>query len=223
MGCPDFAGCWLLSVKRIPHMLRKFKKIFFAFLCITVAIILFCACYIKAHPLVFNESLFEHAHCIVITGLAFKTYANDHYGQFPFDTNGYGNALLLLTNYVNNYWACLTGPSYDGHVFAMAAQTGRYIPDVECGRVYVQGLCETNDPEIALFFDKLPTPGGDHCHGIHRILAPLAREIWTVGGDRRVVNVSEWDAFAKRQVDLLVAAGIARPQAEEYYSEKRKN
>ena len=28
---------------------------------------------------------------------------------------------------------------------------------------------------------------------------------------------SEWPAFARRQIELLVAAGIAREQAEAYY------
>src|SRR5262249_37650919 len=160
------------------RMSRKLKNAVVAILCVMVAVVAFCAFYVRAHPLVFNESFFEHAHCIVITGLAFKSYASDHGGQFPADTNGYGNALLQLTNYVNDFWAGLTGPGYDGRVFADAAQTGRRIPEVECGRVYVQGLSETNDPNIAMFFDKMPTPGGDHCHGFHRLFAPLAREVW---------------------------------------------
>jgi hypothetical protein len=200
----------------------KLKKFLTASLCVAAALIVFSICYIKAHPLVFNESFFEHAHCIVETGTAFRLYAAEHNGRFPFDTNGYGDALLLLSNYVGGAWACLTGPGYDGQVFALAAQTGQHIPEAECGRVYVQGLCETNDLNIALFFDKLPTPGGDHCNGFHRIRAPLAREVVTVDGSRQVVRESEWDAFAKRQVDLLVAAGIPRPQAEQYYSEKPK-
>jgi hypothetical protein len=37
-----------------------------------------------------------HEHCIKQTGLAFRTYAVDHGGRFPYDTNGFGNALLLL-------------------------------------------------------------------------------------------------------------------------------
>ena len=88
--------------------------------------------------------------------------------------------------------------------------------------MYVQGLSETNDPEIALLFDKMPTPGGDHCHFLARVFAPLAREVWTIGSDRRIVRQSEWPAFAKRQIELLVAAGIAPEQAERYYSEQPK-
>jgi hypothetical protein len=200
----------------------KLKKSLIASISAALAIMVCCIAYVKVHPMVFNESLFEHAHCIVQTGTAFKNYAADHYGRFPFDTNGYGNALLLLTNYVGDIWACLTGPGYDSQVFAAAARTGQHIPEIECGKVYVQGLSETNDSHIALLFDKLPTPGGDHCNGIHRIFAPLAREVWTIGSDRLVVKETEWNEFTKHQVELLVAAGVMRQQAEEYYAEKPK-
>jgi hypothetical protein len=33
---------------------------------------------------------------------------------------------------------------------------------------------------------------------------------------------SRWPAYSKRQIELLVAAGISRQQAETYYSEKPK-
>ena len=113
----------------------------------------------------------------------------------------------------------LTGPGYDPAVFVRVRRTGEDASENEFGRVYVQGLTETNDPEIALLFDKLPTPGGDHCHFLPRISAPLVREVWMIGSDHRTIRESEWPAFAKRQIELLVAAGIAREQAERYYSE----
>jgi hypothetical protein len=37
-----------------------------------------------------------HEHCIKQAGLGFRTYAMDHDGRLPYDTNGFGNALLLL-------------------------------------------------------------------------------------------------------------------------------
>jgi hypothetical protein len=200
----------------------KARKLLISCLCVAAAVIVCITFYIKTHPMVFNESSFEHAHCIVQTGSAFRNYADDHNGHFPFSTNGYGDALLLLSNYVGDFWACLTGPGYDGQVFAMAAQTGQHIPEIECGRVYVQGLTKSDNPEIALLFDKMPSPGGDHCTGFHRIRAPLSREVLLIDSSRQVVKESEWDAFAKRQVDLLLAAGIKRSQAEKYYSEEPK-
>lgn len=203
-------------------MRRKFKKILAAGFGFIAAMGVCCIFYVRTHPLVFNESFFEHAHCIVQTGLAFNTYASEHDGRFPADTNGYGNALLQLTNYTANFWACFTGPGYNGKVFEEAARTGQRIPEAECGRVYVQGLSETNDPDIALLFDKMPSPGGDHCQMLHRLTAPLSREVWTIRSGREVIRESEWRAYATNQIALLVAAGIPREQAEEYYSEKPK-
>ena len=100
------------------------------------------------------------------------------------------------------------------------AATGENAPESEFGRVYVQGLTDTNDPKIALLFDKLPTPGGDHCHGLRRIWTPLAREVFTISGSREVIWERDWPAHTKAQIQLLVAAGISREQADRYYTEK---
>ena len=66
--------------------------------------------YVRAPPLVFNESLLGHAHCIKCAGFSFRIYATDHGETFPCHTNGYGDALLLTRNEVGSAWACLTGP-----------------------------------------------------------------------------------------------------------------
>lgn len=201
-------------------MMPKAKRRFAVLVLVGVAMTMGMAfCYVKAHPLIFNESFWTHAHCIAQTGLSLRLYAEDHDGQFPVDTNGYGNALLRITNEVNFFWACLTGPGYDGGVFASAARTGKRIAESECGRVYVQGLRATDDPEVVLLFDKIPTPGGDHCHGFRRLWAPLGREVALVDGSHSFVREIDWPAFAKHQVELLVTAGMPKEQAEMYYSE----
>ncbi len=175
--------------------------------------------YVKTHPLVFNESLWGHAHCIKGGGLSLLTYAHDHGGRFPAHTNGYGDALVL----VNAGWdAALTGPGYGTEVFERVRRTGEDAPESEFGRVYVQGLSATNAREIAILFDKLPTPGGDHCHFPWRLSAPLGREVWTIGEGMRFVPESRWPAYSKEQIELLVSAGMPREQAEAYYSEKPK-
>lgn len=124
---------------------------------------------------------------------------------------------------INEGWdATLTGPGYDTRVFERVRKTREDAPESEFGRVYVQGLSDTNANEIAILFDKLPTPGGDHCHGFSRFGRPLAREVWTIGDTRRVVLESEWPGFAKRQIELLITAGITREQAQKYYSDDPK-
>jgi hypothetical protein len=174
--------------------------------------------YVKTHPLVFNESFWGHEHCIKGIGLSLQLYAMEHGGRFPSHTNGYGDALLLLSNEVNHCWALLTGPGYSGEVFGKAAATGQDVLESECGRVYVQGLSQSENPEIVLLFDKVPTPGGDHCHGLARLKAPLVREVWTIGDGMSKVRESNWPAFARKQIELLVEAGLSRREAERLYA-----
>lgn len=159
----------------------------------------FSTIYVRAHPRVFNESFFGHAHCIKSAGLGLDTYAADHFGRFPFHTNGSAAALILAIagGYCSN--SELTGPGY-------------------VTRVYVQGLGQADNGQIALLFDKVPTPGGDHCHLFQRLRAPLGREVYTIGNGMRFIPESEWAEYSKRQVTLLIAAGIPRLQAEAYYS-----
>jgi hypothetical protein len=211
------------KLRRIHAMMLKLKRRFPVLLLAGAVIVALCALYVQTHPSVFNESFWEHAHCIKGTGLSLLQYAADHGGKFPSHTNGYGDALLLITNEMNNFWAGLTGPGYDGQVFAEAARTGRHIPEDACGRVYVQGLSQANDPQIALLFDKLATPGGDHCHLLARLRAPLVREVWTTGAGMKQIPETEWPAYSRHQIELLVAAGVAAKQAKSYYSKKPKS
>lgn len=170
--------------------------------------------YVHTHPLVFIET---HAHCITCAGLELNGYAGEHNGQFPFDPKGYGNALLLLHE---DYFNCLTGPGYDAAAFHDAKRTGRDLPDEECGRVYIQGLSKKNNPEIALLFDKLPTPGGDHCFLPARLWAPLGREVCCVGGMHMFIHEKDWPEFTKTQVELLTKEGFKREEAERLFASK---
>jgi hypothetical protein len=177
------------------------------------------AIYVWANPLVFNESLWRHAHCMKIAGLQLEFFAADHDGKFPSHPKGYGNALLLLD--ANLYFA-LTGPGYTANAFHEARRNNRELSEDECGRVYVQGLTKKSNPEIALLFDKQPTPGGDHCHFPVRLWAPLGREVWTVGGGLLFVRESEWPALAKKQVELLVQEGFERREGERLFASPPK-
>jgi hypothetical protein len=167
--------------------------------------------YVRTHPLVFLDA---HRHCIKCAGLQLVVYAADHNGRFPYHPKGYGNALLQMNE--DSFFA-FTGPGYDDAPFHAAKAAGRELAEDECGRVYVQGLSTQNDPELALLFDKLATPGGDHCHLPCRIWAPLGREVWTVGGMHLFVRESEWPEFARKQARMLTDAGFSAEQAERLY------
>lgn len=163
----------------------------------------------------------SHQHCIKNTGLSLRLYATDHGGRFPFHTNGFGNALLLTISEgtlgdTNGtlYVKLLTAPGDNGEVYRQALQTGEPIPEEKCSRIYIQGFTETNNPQIALVFDKWPTRGGDH---FRRPWGPLLREVCLLDGSVQVVPEEQWPKFASNQVELLVQEGLPRAKAEHYY------
>ena len=162
-----------------------------------------------------------HEHCIKQAGLAFHTYARDHDGRLPYDTNGFGNALLLLVKggYLGdikgvNSIGPVTGPGDKGQVFKRALKTGERIPEELCSRIYIQGLSETNDPQIVILFDKKSCHGGDH---FRRPWGPREREICLLDGSMQGVSDKRWPEFSSNQVELLVQAGIPREAAKKYY------
>jgi hypothetical protein len=140
-------------------MKRSRQFITAALVLIPIGFILAVA-YIKSHPLVFNESLWQHGHCMPQAAGALRVYAHENGGRFPFHTNGYGDALLLVGQEGPYYY--LTGPGYDTRVFEQAWASKGDVDEALCDRVYVQGLTETNDPRIAVLFDKVAAPP-DHC------------------------------------------------------------
>lgn len=164
-----------------------------------------------------------HQHCIKMSGTAFRNYAEAHEGSFPFHTNGFGDALLLLLkedslDFGPTNWEhavhYLTGPGDNGKMFKEAFKSGVDVPEAECSRVYVQGLSEKNNPQIAILFDRRSTPGGDHGR---RPWGPRLREVCLLDGTMETVREEKWARFAKEQIELLVAEGIPRAVAEGYY------
>ena len=170
--------------------------------------------YVLLNPLVFNESFMSHAHCIKGAGLEFQNYAVQNGGAFPTHPRGYGDALLLLDK---NIYYTLTGPGYDDNAFQLAKKQGTPLAEKDCGRVYIQGLNKTANPKIAILFDKVSTPGGDHCHLLARLSAPFGREVLFVAGYHEFIPDSDWPTFVQTQLALLPAAGIPPEEAQRLY------
>jgi hypothetical protein len=155
-----------------------------------------------------------HGHCIKAAGLGFKQYAFHNHGNLPYDTNGFGNALLIFVKGEYCSIGEVTGPGDNGSIFREALKTGAPIPEQKCSRIYIQGLSETNNPQIAILWDKKSSPGGDH---FRRPWGPLLREVCLLDGSMQVIPEMSWAAFVSNQVDLLVQDGIPRATARHYY------
>ena len=150
-----------------------------------------------------------------IAGMTFLGYASEHSGVFPYHTNGFGDALLLLVKDSPQDIRFICGPSDDGHVFSNALAHSLHVPEDQCSRVYVQGLTETNYPGICILFDRRSVPGGDHFYGSGK---PVL-EACLLDGSMQTVPDVRWTEFSRQQVDLLVAAGFEREKALHYYPE----
>ena len=156
-----------------------------------------------------------HEHCIKGTGLSLRCYTLDHYGKFPFHTNGFGDAILLLLKELDEPVGEFTAPGDDGSLYKECLKTGAHMPEERCTRAYVQGLSDANNPQIALVFDRYPTRGGDH---FRRPWGPLLREVAMLDGSMEVIHEEKWPEFRRKQIELLVAEGISRAQAEKLYA-----
>jgi hypothetical protein len=203
-------------------MQRKWRRVLLVLLLLAGLSIAGGWAYVRSHPLVFNESFWSHAHCIKAGALGLLGYADAHGGNLPTHPEGYGDALLLIDEI---YADTLTGPGYDGNVLVKAKQQREHLPEEECGRVYIQGLTtnlKAGASKIVILFDKLPTPGGDHCHFLARLSAPLGREVGYADAHSEFVSEEDWPAFAQQQIGLLIAEGIGREEAERLYASKAK-
>ena len=159
-----------------------------------------------------------HQHCIKESGTLFSFYEEAHNGRLPFDTNGFGDALMLLVKGTNGdpeNWRYVTGVGDDGSVFRAALVSGAHIPEEKRSRIYVQGLSKTNDPSIAIFFDRYSSPGGDH---FRRPWGPMTREACLLDGSMQIVAEAGWSRFSSNQVELLVQNGIPRSTAQHCYA-----
>jgi hypothetical protein len=163
---------------------------------------------------------YVHQHCIKLTSIAFRLYADDHNGQLPFSTNGFGGALLLLVKsghltddpLMAIRYVC--GPGDDGHVFKEVLQNNSVVPEDQCTRVYIQGLSESNDPQICILFDRNSCRGGDHFR------SPWGHRVWELcllDGSMQIIRDENWPEFSRKQVELLVMAGFSRTNALHFY------
>lgn len=169
---------------------------------------------------------YAHQHCIKQAALAFRIYAGDHDGKLPYSTNGFGNALLLMAQSeagddARYFATCLRlycGPDDDGQVLMDAFKNHSIVPEDQCSRVYIQGLSETDDPQICVLFDRNSCPGGDHFRSPwgHRL-----REACLLDGSMQVIPDEKWPEFSREQVELLVAAGFSRTNALRFYPAAR--
>ena len=148
-----------------------------------------------------------------IAAMVLDGYASEHGGAYPYHTNGFGDALLLLAKDRPSDLVFICGPGDDGHLLTNALALGLHVPEEQCSRVYVQGLSQTNDPSICILFDRRSVAGGDHFYGTGK----RVREVCLICGMVKMISDAQWTEFSRQQVELLLAAGFKREKALYYY------
>lgn len=155
-----------------------------------------------------------HQHCSKGLSLSLRQYAGENEGKFPFHTNGFGDALLLLLkeDLVTDS-RTLTAPGDDGRMFNECLTNGANVDETKCSRIYIQGLSETNTGEhaVALAFDAYPTPGGDHGR---RPWGEPIRDVVMADGSVEFIHEKNWPKFATNQINCLVELGMSRSEME---------
>jgi hypothetical protein len=158
-----------------------------------------------------------HEHCSKGLGLALRIYSGDHEGNFPYHTNGFGDALLLLLkeDMVTDP-RTLTAPGDDGRMFKECRSKGLDVDETKCSRIYIQGLSETKIGEysVAIVFDAYPTPGGDH---FRRPWGEPTRDVVMADGSVEFVYEKNWPRFATNQIERLAKLGLNRDELEKLF------
>lgn len=133
--------------------------------------------------------------CIAGLGTALRIYALDHNGHFPTGGDTPEASLgLLYSNYVDAY--TLRGKTVPLRVTEAALrQNGKLGPD-SCGWHYVEGLPESDSPQIAIVWDKVGLG-----HNGERIKVG-GHEILYLDGSHRVISALKWPEFLEEQKQL---------------------
>jgi hypothetical protein len=138
--------------------------------------------------------------CSKVLGMELTMYAEDHSDKFPAGQATPEASLSLLTKGDYNIDArILRGKTVPLKVAEDALAKDGFLGPETCGWHYVEGLTKTDDPRIAILWDKV---GLDHFGG--RIKGG-GHEVVFLDGLVRYISTSKWSEFLEEQKGLLAA------------------
>lgn len=136
---------------------------------------------------------------------ALRNYADLHHGKFPSGQATPEACLSLLhAKPIEASANLLGGKNVDPEIAEKVFSEGQLLSPQSCGWNYVPGLSLTDDPRLALFWDK---PGLGH-NG--QRLDGGGHIVWFVGGEYRQILASEWESFLAEQRSLRQNAGQSK-------------
>ena len=142
--------------------------------------------------------------CDTLLSLALSNYAAAHGGRYPFGESSPEASLSLLYREGFIDAEDLRPITVSAKVVRQEANSGRLLTPETCGWHYVEGLRESDSPELALFWDKAGVGHwGERLRGGGYIVT-------FVGRPSRHILASEWTMFLETQRRLLAS----RPDAQ---------
>jgi hypothetical protein len=136
--------------------------------------------------------------CLKGLGLALLQYAKEHGGHFPAGGGCPEASLSLLYREkydIDAYTLC--GKTKSAEAAREILERGELLGPDTCDWHYVEGLTLSDDPQLALVWDKVGLG-----HNGQR-LSDGGHSIWRVGGLEEVIPDSEWPQFLEDQKRLI--------------------
>jgi hypothetical protein len=135
--------------------------------------------------------------CDMLLKMMLVQYADANNGAFPAGQSTAEASLSLLYRMDPNVAYLLAGKSASVEDAERLLSSGQLLDPKTCSWHYVEGLRKTDDPRLALFWDKV---GSGH-HGER--MPDGGHNVWFIGAQHRWVPVEEWPSFIKEQEKIL--------------------
>ncbi|HEY4313395.1 MAG TPA: hypothetical protein VGN12_28350 [Pirellulales bacterium] len=135
--------------------------------------------------------------CLKGIGLALQNYSDTYGGRFPVGESSSEASLSLLYREHLMDAETLRGKTVPLHVVQKVLERGELLGPKTCGWHYVEGLKTTDDPRIAIVWDKigLGHNGQTLPEGGHSVLF--------IRGSEEVISGRDWETFLAEQEKLL--------------------
>lgn len=138
--------------------------------------------------------------CLKGLGLSLQIYAEQHDGHFPAGGGCPEASLsLLYREHIDADATILCGKTKSAQAAREILERGELLGPDTCDWHYVEGLTLSDDPRLALVWDKV---GLDHNGGR---LPGGGHSVWRIRCGEEVIPESEWPKFVEEQERLMAA------------------
>jgi len=160
--------------------------------CIAVAMFFWVRSQLPSYPYGWSHC------CLKGLGVALFSYAQKNGGHYPAGAGSPEASLSLLYRDGSVDAECLRGKTVSVEKVERILERGGLLGPDSCGWHYVEGLTTSDNPDLALVWDKVGLGhNGEDLHGGHSVCF--------LPGFEEVVPAAKWPDFLKHQQELMAA------------------